>query len=119
MEFDYHAYPTVVRKNKDGYEIRYDCMARVEMAGVSVYMDAFRAKEYGLNPAAPEPIPEFINDRYLDVQRDNGFGFLVYVTDPAHFDAVAVAASKVDGIAWVLMNGGDVYMRWENGVRVK
>lgn len=117
MEFDYHAYDMLVRPNADGYDVNYGRLARVTIAGVDVYMDAQRAYENGLDYAVPLSVPEFLNDRYLDVQRPNGFGFIVHVTDDAHFEIVAPVLSALDGFEFALVKDSDMgsWRKWIRG----
>lgn len=119
MKFDYHAYPIIDRMHADGFEITYGRMARVTVNGINVYIDAQRAWGYGLNYAEPEEIPEFLTQCHMDVQRDNGYGFYVYVTDIAHFALIGPALSLVEGIAFArAYDPNGPYRRWENGVLV-
>lgn len=108
---------TVIQKDENGFDINYGPLVLVEIAGVTVTLEEWRAEQLGLTFTVGE-IGDFVKGIRLDIRFGNG-SIGVYVFRKEDLKTVGMALSLIkDGYRVAVHSHARNLMVWENGVVV-
>lgn len=109
----------VIQKNEDGFDVNYGTLVLVELAGVYVTLEDWRAEQLGLTYTVVDKVPEFVKGIKLSLDYHGNHQIYVHVFHKGDIKQVGWALSLIkDGFRVSVYCSARTLMAWENGVVV-
>lgn len=116
----HYKFPEITRTNIYGEEEDFGRLAKVNIAGIDVYIASHRVEPRFGKLGAVEEVPEFLTDLYINCCETGGNGnSYVYITDKAHIWPVCQYLSKQrDKFSDIFVSGSrySVLISFKDGV---